>query len=175
MYVVYLLKNSKDDKMYVGCTKNFHNRMYRHGLANEGYLIAKAIKKDGINSFEGYILDSSDNRKDALEKERKWTFDLNSMYPNGYNLRAGSAEWTQLVKSKMARHSDKRIKTDESILKCREAKRAKMKSIKCLETGVIYQSIAECCRELKINKGHLSYFFKGRTKSVKGFTFERTI
>lgn len=175
MYIVYLLKNSTDGKMYVGSTKNFHRRMYRHGLAKEGHLLSQAIASEGIKNFEVYCIDSSDEKKDALQKERKWAFELNTLYPNGYNLRAGAGEWTEQVKKKISRSAENRKHSAESILKCRQAKLNKMKKVVCVETGVTYESIADCCRQLGLNKGSFSFYFRGITKSIGGFTFERTM
>lgn len=173
MNIIYLLKNSIDSKMYVGCTKNLNKRLYRHSLAKEGHLIAQAIHKDGIKCFEMYVLDCDEDRKKSLEKERNWTIALNTLYPNGYNLRAGSKEWTQVVKEKIAKPSAKKKKSQETILKLRKANEFRAKKIRCVETGVVFESMSECCRKLNLNKGHLAYFFRGLTKSVKGFTFER--
>lgn len=47
----------------------------------------------------------------------------------------------------------------------------KMK-IKCLENGIIYNSMKEAVDKLDINYGNLSSHCSGRLNSVNGFTFE---
>lgn len=173
MYVVYMLKNSTNQKMYVGSTKNLSKRLYRHGLGNEKHLIAMAINSDGKNNFEAYILDSSEMREEILQKERQWILDLNSMHPNGYNLRAGQNEWHEDVKAKMSRSRTGYRMNDNSKNLLRNFHKKNMRPIRCIETGVVYESISDCSRRLKINKGCFSYFFRGITKSVNGLTFER--
>lgn len=61
-----------------------------------------------------------------------------------------------------------------------ETKRKRMQKIQkpikaiCLDTGLetIYPSIKKACEELKIYDSYIYQFFKGKVKSVKGYTFE---
>ena len=53
----------------------------------------------------------------------------------------------------------------------RRAESQKMK-IKCIQNGIIYDSMKEAVDELGINYGNLSSHCSGRLKSVNGFSFE---
>lgn len=55
-----------------------------------------------------------------------------------------------------------------------EQARAKAsKKVKCIETGVVYNSQSEAGRALGVNGDNIRKFFKGEVKTVAGFTFER--
>lgn len=51
----------------------------------------------------------------------------------------------------------------------------KKTSIKCNETGKVYNSIMDASRELDINPGHLLNVLNGKGKSAKGFTFTKEV
>ena len=56
MYIIYLLTNNVNSKVYVGVTNNYTKRMREHKGAYNNYLISRAIKKHGWNNFNSQIL-----------------------------------------------------------------------------------------------------------------------
>jgi group I intron endonuclease len=50
--------------------------------------------------------------------------------------------------------------------------KARFKAIKCLETGEIFESIAEASRKLNIHRPNIRKHLIGLHKSVQGYTFE---
>ena len=48
-----------------------------------------------------------------------------------------------------------------------------MVKVKCLENGIIYDSIIECSKELNVDRRSIFRQLRGEIDKVKGFTFER--
>lgn len=46
------------------------------------------------------------------------------------------------------------------------------KPIICLNNGIEYPSITAVCKALNLNSGHMSYYFHGKCKHVKGYKFK---
>lgn len=55
----------------------------------------------------------------------------------------------------------------------KRAGQAQSIKIKCLETGVIYDSLIDCAKKLNVDNGDLSRVIHGKRKSVGGYHFER--
>ena len=100
---IYIIKNSINNKIYVGKSKNCYNRLNQHIYdiktesrnANENCHLLNAIRKYGLDNFECYLVEKfelSENIEDVLsERELYWMNELNSLDPNiGYNLRYDS-------------------------------------------------------------------------------------
>ena len=49
------------------------------------------------------------------------------------------------------------------------------KKVRCIETGKIFESGAECAREMGLDASHISKVCRGVSKSHKGFHFEFVI
>lgn len=47
----------------------------------------------------------------------------------------------------------------------------KSRKVQCIETGVVYKSASEACRELKLVQSCLNYVLNGKRKSTNGMTF----
>lgn len=86
MSIIYILENKINKKKYVGqTTKSLHRRIIEHKHTNS--LIGKAIKKYGEENFEKTIIEVSYELLN--EEEIKKIAELNTIYPNGYNLTTG--------------------------------------------------------------------------------------
>lgn len=85
---IYLFVNLTNNKVYVGQTKNFYNRMsqYRSGREKDR-VIGKAIEKYGFENFEIFILEKDLKFDDLDEREQYW-MDFYKSYDNniGYNI-----------------------------------------------------------------------------------------
>lgn len=48
-----------------------------------------------------------------------------------------------------------------------------MRKIRCIETGVVYDSIKECSEKMNIDRSYIHKHLKGAIKTIKGHSFER--
>ena len=91
MYIIYLLTNKVNSKVYIGVTNNYTKRMREHKGAYNNYLLSKAIKKHGWNNFHSQILLETENSEYAYkEAESSFIQQYQSNNPEkGYNLTIG--------------------------------------------------------------------------------------
>ena len=92
---IYIIKNSINEKVYIGQAKNTAERWLSH-LQNAKYeqkynkkqqLIHRAINKYGEQFFHYEILEHQVENYD--EREKYWINKYNSVSPNGYNISTG--------------------------------------------------------------------------------------
>ncbi len=90
MYFIYVLENRINGKRYVGQTKNPSIRKRQHSYSSSKCpYIANAIQKYGWDNFEFIVLEEHEKLSKANRKEKYWIRKLNTLSPNGYNLREG--------------------------------------------------------------------------------------
>jgi group I intron endonuclease len=93
MAVVYCFENKINGKKYVGYAIDLKGRIGRHlysSRKNPQSYFHKALKKYGFENFKVKILEESDNVNYIYqEREPYWIKELNTFYPNGYNLTLG--------------------------------------------------------------------------------------
>lgn len=111
-FVIYKYTNKTNGKLYVGQT---YNLAYRHGkhirnarTPSRTSLIDLAMAKYGIENFTLEVIEYI-NEPFADEAEAFWIHELNSLKPNGYNIKPGgnSAKgWkhTEEAKQKMSKN-----------------------------------------------------------------------
>lgn len=179
-----------NDKKYVGITKQKPEKRWQKGY---GYItqtyFQKAIKKYGWNNIEHKILFTNLTKEEACKKEieliKKYKTN-NCKY--GYNIASGG-EGVQGVKIteekkeilrralKDNQHAKGYKHTDEEKEKMRLAKLGKpnlklSKKVLCLETNIIYPSVAEAKRQTGINcidracRGTFEYAGKINNKKI---------
>lgn len=87
---IYEILDIKNNKRYVGETKNFRKRTSKHksnlrrGISNNEFL-QTSWDKNKEDNFIFSILEKC-KEEELLEKEEFYIIKLNSMYPEGYNL-----------------------------------------------------------------------------------------
>jgi group I intron endonuclease len=95
MGIIYLVKNLKNGKCYVGQTKtSLQTRWKRHisdALHNRRYktYFANAINYHGSSSFEVTVLESDVTDEDIDLRETFYITSLQTFAPHGYNLQLG--------------------------------------------------------------------------------------
>lgn len=92
LYTVYLRTNLVNGKQYVGQTSNFKNRERQWNSLEIRYsceIFDKDRRLYGLDNFKTEILAIVETREEAWELERKYIKELNTKYPNGYNISDG--------------------------------------------------------------------------------------
>ena len=91
---IYIIKNRINNMAYVGQAINSSERFIAHckpsSAINGNSIIDKAIQKYGANNFWFEIIESQ--VENYNEREKYWISQLNTVYPNGYNLQIGGEE-----------------------------------------------------------------------------------
>ena len=90
MYLIYMLKNKINDKIYIGKTNNLYKRLSSH--KNDRRCIThltKAIDKYGFYNFECIVLEENIEKKDIRKKEIFYIKEFNSYESNNYNSTPG--------------------------------------------------------------------------------------
>lgn len=97
---IYKIKNNINSKEYVGQTRlSLEKRLKNHlrdsvGKNPKRMPIVLAIKKYGIDKFEIILLEELSDQatqQEIDECEIKWGLKLNTLSPNGYNLKLGNS------------------------------------------------------------------------------------
>ena len=95
MYSVYLFQHKENFKIYVGKAFDFQRRIKEHlcsaqsNTSRKTYF-HKALKKDGLDSFQYFELEQFDCERDALASEEFWIAYFQSNKRDiGYNLTNG--------------------------------------------------------------------------------------
>lgn len=93
-FIVYKIINCINDKLYIGITTNYNQRMKEHLIyykcnrKRKSYL-HNAIKKYGVENFMHEIMCRCNSWETLCQKENFYIKDLKTKYPVGYNLTDG--------------------------------------------------------------------------------------
>jgi hypothetical protein len=158
---IYALINKQTSKIcYVG------QHLYKlgdyndyHNYKGSGKLIIEAFRNTpgGRRAFTKIILQDNITEKCEMDRlEYQYTEELNTLYPNGYNIYTGRK--VNISKS--------------TIEKMVDATREKMVKIKCLNTGVVYESLNAAAKALDLGAGNISHQVSGKYKHTGGYKFE---
>lgn len=182
-WCVYIHTLIGTDKVYIGQTNNIKLR-WKPSAYKNCVKFYRAIQKYGWDNFSHEIL--KDNL--TLEEANKWEeyyINLYNSQTNGFNLSSGGLNHlaSEETKQKMSNtrkgvphsveHSQaisKALKgykqTEEHKLHNRMAQHRK--PVQCIETGIIYDSLAEAERQTGILGETISRQIRGIQKSTKG-------
>lgn len=97
---IYKITNLITNKCYVGFSKNAAKRFKRHlTLAENGVnrRLYDSIRKHGKENFILEIIATCVTKEEAVELEKFWISELNSLMPNGYNMTVGGDGGNTLV------------------------------------------------------------------------------
>jgi group I intron endonuclease len=87
--IIYQIINKINHKSYIGLTtKSTQERLNQHRQHKKS-LISHAIRKYGIDNFIIQELDYGSSIEELNEKESYWIERLDTVSPNGYNLKGG--------------------------------------------------------------------------------------
>lgn len=137
-YTVYLRTNLVNGKQYVGQTGDIETREKQFNRIRQRYankILTKDRQKYGLENFKIDILAETDNQEEAWSLEQKYIIELNTKYPNGYNMSDGG------FSSKGTKHSeDSKNKMKEAAEKYWSCHESANKGIKLSEERVTKQA-----------------------------------
>ena len=179
-YKVYCLINTITNKRYIGVTKQ---RMCDRLKAGKGYKeqtkINKAIEQYGWENFKCEILYETANKDLAGVWEEYYIKHFDTIN-NGYNKQSGGfknfigAKHTEIAKSKMSKTKKGKHYSPQTEWKKgykNEYTLSIMKPVLCVETGIVYDSIASAEKELNISH-HIWDCLVGKRNKCGGYHWE---
>jgi group I intron endonuclease len=195
--ILYKITNKVNGKSYIGqSTRSIETRWKQHCRKTKSRykctLLYYAIQKYGSEAFEIKPLARCNSLDEMNHREEYYIKIFNTMSKNGYNLTTGGKSRTPSVESrrKMSRAGKGRKKSKKhrdniSMALSGRSKSAShkinisnstngltaKKAIICDQTGIVYASIVEAAKILKLSRCHLSNMLCGRNKTCKGLTF----
>ena len=112
MFFVYLHRNTKTGKVYIGYTgKTVESRFQNHctyAKSGSKFLFHKAIRKYGVDIWDSEILIAVDTKEEAKEFEIKFISEHQSNHRKfGYNLTAGGEGNSNIGKKLTPEHREK--------------------------------------------------------------------
>ena len=122
---IYMLKNKKNGKIYIGqTTRSIHKRLQEHrsGESKGCRAIYGAIKKHGWKNFEKDYYECPD--EDLNFDEEILVREMGTLSPGGYNLREGggsNGKLSEETKQRMSEAQRGKIISEESKRKNRES------------------------------------------------------
>lgn len=129
-YLIYKYTSKTSGKSYIGQTNNPVARKKAHAKAAHDFAFASAIKKYGFEDFDYEILEENLSLDDANARESFYIESLNTLSPNGYNLRGGGgnavfSEESRLKLSQVMTGKQKSEKHRQSIAAVQTGKKRK--------------------------------------------------
>jgi group I intron endonuclease len=103
---IYIAFNNVNGKMYVGQTiHSVAARWKQHCSRKRGSALANAIQKYGAEAFSVFEVAHADTLEELNRLEERIISDLNTLSPNGYNLRSGGENklHSSISREKMSR------------------------------------------------------------------------
>ena len=150
MKTIYCIKDDIGKIIYIGQTKNYQRRRWEHRYR-------KHIPK--TYTFE--IIEECEDTE-AIEKEKYYIKKYDTVI-NGINIVYGNGQFG--IKGN---GFGGRFQANNEAWKKR-----KLKKVKCVENGIIYNSAKECAKALEIqNSGRINNVCNGYRKSYNRYHFE---
>lgn len=193
IYTIYLHRNIINNKVYIGQTCQKPKDRWKNGA---GYATCKyfysAIQKYGWDNFEHIILEQQECTQDvANEIEKYYIEKYDSTNPQkGYNITKGgntvSPDMNKATVDWMKKHPEFGLARAQDMLKwqkehpiealemrrinAKKAAAARRKKVRCIETGIVYESASEAARIVpKTTQSKICMVCKGKRKTCGGF------
>ena len=174
-YIVYIHRNKINNKNYVGITRQRPEERWRHdGFGYKGQIkFWRAIQKYGWDNFEHLIVATNLTEQEASELEKQLIKSLNTI-ENGYNISLGGSTTNHSPETleKMRQSMLGKKHTEETKSKISQAKEKDKKPVKCIETGIIYESGAYAAKITGIDKSSISKCCQGQVHSAGGYNWQ---
>lgn len=201
MQTIYMHINKINNKKYIGQTKQFPpEKRWKNG---KGYknctYLDNAIKKYGWGNFEHIILEQFEDNQEYANAQEKYyiqKYETNNIQ-KGYNITEGginsiSENALPAALKWMQKHPDFGKARAQDMLKwqkehpqeayemrlknIKKATEARKKEVRCIETGIIYESATEAARQVpNTNQSKICMVCRGQRKTCGGFHWEYVI
>ena len=174
--IIYKITNKINGKVYIGQTiqNGGFNRRYRNNLEKNTHNehLKNSIKKYGIDNFTICTEFDIAFSKDELDiKEDIWINFYNSTNTKyGYNNKTGGSKGRpseEANKKNSESHKGKHV-NDETKMKIRESMKNKCKTVICIDTNEIFDSVTEAGRLYRIDKRSISSCCLGKQLTAGG-------
>ena len=166
-YIIYMHKNKIKGRVYIAQNgwKN-ENKRWRNETHYEGTYFRKAIKKYGWDNFDHIILEKDLTLEEANEKEKNYIKQYNACdKTKGYNCLPGgrnpdpkklkSIKKSKIMKQRWTSTDFRRKMSQQAKIYWDthpEEKQKRGQTIRCVETGDIFQTYKEAGDWLRFNK-----------------------
>lgn len=195
-YVIYLLRNLKNGKVYIGQTTQLPSMRWKKGYGYQKYmLIRKAIDKYGWKNFEHIILEQFyGTPKEAGDKEQQYIEIYNSLdLEYGYNMKRGDEQAPHSVSEAAVKwmkehpefglehaaimHKWQKEHPEEfnKIKRKFQAAGAIAKSIpvRCIETQEVFESARKAAKQFpKTSQSKITMCCRGQRQTSGGYHWE---
>lgn len=185
-YTVYMHKNKRNGKVYIGITDKEPSKRWANGKAyGHCTRFNNAINKYGWDSFEHIIIKDNISKREAIRTEQALIAQLHAQDPEfGYNLTSGGEhyEHNEETKSRMSRKRTQ-MKGKFSV----EARKALSEGSKgntnrrravCqydLQTGQLintYESLSAAAKAVGVGTANISLACSGKAKNSGGYIWK---
>lgn len=153
---IYKIENKINGKIYIGQSIEIERRWQKHLVANDDFVIHRALKKYGKENFDFSIIEEC-NSLELNNKEKYWIDYYNSLIPNGYNMIPGGAQELGLAKGKPVQQYDLKGNFIAEYPSAHQADYA---------TGINYSSICACCRGEKLYTKQYQWKYLNSEKKI---------
>lgn len=187
---IYVIENKLNGKKYIGQTCQDvelrfkqHKNLASKELDERRSYIHKALKKHGIDNFDFYILDScvGDTAADALEIN--YIKVLDTLVPNGYNIREGGNNTHTEHRNKVSTKITINGVTYPSISNAAKSHgmtfskfvnflngKTREQKFSIVLNGETYSSLSEAATKLNVSTCKIKYLLDGRSSQKKQVT-----
>lgn len=196
-FTIYLHKNKINNKVYIGQTIQKPERRWKNGAGYKSCTVFyNAIQKYGWDNFEHIILEEGEfTQQEADIKEQYYiqlydSTNINKGYnieQGGYNTISPNAEPAAIAW--MQKHPDFGLARAQDMLKwqkehpeeilamrrknAQKATQARKKPVKCIETGVVYESASAAARQVpNTTQSKICMVCKGQRNTCGGLHWE---
>ena len=184
---IYKITNTINDKVYIGQTENVETRWNYHlrdYLRSSDSLRFKSplyddMKEYGVDKFTIEELEGVD-KDNSYIKEQFWIKELNTLYPNGYNLTSGGEKgkfYSDITKERIGEKTKERWEDPVIAERMLNGLRLGTETAKITQTGKerverLIKTCPECGIEFRVipseDKTFCSYSCSGRYRMTKG-------
>jgi group I intron endonuclease len=178
--VVYIIENKINGKQYIGqTTRDVFQRFKEHSynIKNSSSILNRAFRKYGKDNFHYGVLFSAKSKKELDKQELDCIRILNTISPNGYNLKVSNNESSKEFKLRVSRNIINKIPWNKGKKTGPPSNKGRIqRSIAgtYLATNVI-TGVETCYLTTMIpgfNSGHIIQCCKGKLKTHKGHKWE---
>jgi group I intron endonuclease len=162
LFYIYRLKNTVNNKSYIGVTNNFKKRIREHSYASNNYKISRAIRKYGWENFEYTQIDHSISHEYAYKTLEKMYIIFYDTFYNGYNSTLGGEGSVGHTFSEKTREKMRLKKLGRKLSSKHKEK------ISIANKGRLFsqETREKISKKLKNNKNFLGKTFSEETKKV---------